>query len=213
MQIVFFSRTGSSMTLREAGSRARPRAGTGAAARVGVAAVLTAAALAGCSSSGHPAAGGSSGPGTSAPAGGSSAPGTGAGTGPASGTPADAATTTAITKAYRDFFDSTSTTPQSEAALQHGAAFHETLVEQGKTSYSQHSGVQVGAISVRGPVADVTFTITGNGAPLLSDVRGFAVQEGGRWKVAAKTFCTLLKLEGTPPPACSDPSITALPGA
>jgi hypothetical protein len=176
--------------------------------RLLVGAGVAATALTACSSSGaHDTAGpgatdaSPSGPGATAPASGS----------PAGGTPPDAATAKAIRTAYRDFFDSTSTTPQSEAALQHGAAFHQTLVEQGKTSYSQTSGVKVTAIGLRGPVADVTFTITGNGAALLSDVKGFAVREGGRWKVAATTFCLLLKLEGKPPSACSDPSITALP--
>jgi hypothetical protein len=37
------------------------------------------------------------------------------------------------------------------------------------------------------------------------------VRENGKWKVAAQTFCTLLVLEGTAPPACKDPAITALP--
>jgi hypothetical protein len=181
--------------------------------------LLLAAALAtACSSSGSsgssssPPATGPAGSATSssppsAPAGGGSPPGTAA----SGGSPADAATTAAITKAYRDLFDSSATTPQSQAALQHGSAFHQVLVQQGKNTYSNTSGVKLGGITVSGDLAHVTFTITSKGRPLLSNVRGFAVREGGRWLVAAATFCSLLSLQGDAPPACHDPSITALP--
>ena len=67
------------------------------------------------------------------------------------------------------------------------------------------------SVTGSGSVLAVTFTITNSGTPLLSNIKGFAVQEGGTWKVAAATFCVLLKLEGSPPAACSDSSITALP--
>ena len=99
----------------------------------------------------------------------------------------------------------------SQQALQHGEAFKATLEAQAKGQYSKNSGVEVGDVAVRGPIADVTFTITSKGAPLLSNIKGYAVQEGGAWKVAAMTFCMLLKLQGTPPSVCSDASITALP--
>lgn len=129
----------------------------------------------------------------------------------ASGTPADAATTAAITKAYGMFFSGTAAPAVSQQALQHGEAFKQTLEAQAKGQYSKGSGVKVTAISVRDQVADVTFTLTTNGKTLLSGIKGNAVQEAGTWKVAAATFCILLKLQGNPPAACSDSSITALP--
>ena len=136
----------------------------------------------------------------------------GAGTSSAAvGTPADPATKQAITSAYKHFFSGTAAPAVSQQALQHGDAFKAVLEEQAKGQYSKNSGVEVGDVSVRGQVADVTFTITSKGAPLLSNIKGFAVQEGGAWKVAASTFCMLLKLQGNPPSVCSDTSITALP--
>lgn len=127
------------------------------------------------------------------------------------GTPADPATKQTITTAYKHFFSGTASPAVSQQALQHGDAFKAVLEEQAKGQYSKNSGVEVGDVSVRGQVADVTFTITSKGAPLLSNIKGFAVQEGGTWKVAAATFCMLLKLQGNPPSVCSDASITALP--
>src|SRR4051812_169759 len=130
---------------------------------------------------------------------------------PASPPAADAATTQAVTAAFKKFFNSKTTPADSQAALQHGEAFKQTLEEQAKGAYSKDSGVNVASVTGSGPVLNVTFTLTSGGAPLLSNIKGFAVKEDGQWKVAAATFCVLLKLEGSPPPACSDSSITALP--
>jgi hypothetical protein len=135
------------------------------------------------------------------------------GSAPASASPADPATKQAITAAFKRFFNSKTTPADSQTALQHGAAFKATLEAQAKGSYSKNSGVDIVSVSVEpsGDVADVTYTLTSNGATLLANIKGFAVKEAGTWKVAAATFCTLLKLEGSPPPACSNASITALP--
>lgn len=130
---------------------------------------------------------------------------------PSGGTPADAATKQAVTSAYEHFFSGTAAPAVSQQALQHGEAFKATLEEQAKGQYSKDSGVKVGDITMTGQIANVTFTITSKGAPLLANIKGFAVQEGGTWKVAAMTFCMLLKLQGNPPSVCSDSSITALP--
>jgi hypothetical protein len=99
----------------------------------------------------------------------------------------------------------------SQHALQHGDQFKDTLEQQAKQSYSQDTTVKVLSIMVSGQVADVKFSLFSKGAPLLQNIEGKAVQDAGNWKVAAATFCALLKLQGTPPPACSDASITALP--
>jgi hypothetical protein len=51
--------------------------------------------------------------------------------------------------------------------------------------------------------ATVSYNITLNGAPALSNQTGTAVYEGGIWKVGDVSFCQLLKLEGTSPSVCS----------
>ncbi len=127
------------------------------------------------------------------------------------GTPADPSTKRAITDAYAAFFNSKSAVAQSEAALQHGSAFHATLVQQAKGQYSNNSSAKVGAISVSGNRAYVTFSILSNGKPLLNNFRGYAARESGKWKVAAITFCTLLQLQGGAPAVCNDPTMTSLP--
>lgn len=171
--------------------------------------ILVAPALlaSGCSSSGATHASspptGSSGGGATAPA---AAPPTG------SGTPADAATRSAVAKAFTTFFSPKSTAAQSEAALQHGSAFTQTLAAEATSAQSQNVSATVSSVRLLSPdVAAVVFTLNSGGSPLLTDTPGNAVREGGTWKVAAVTFCNLLTLQGTAPTACKDASITALP--
>ena len=128
------------------------------------------------------------------------------------GTAADAATTAAVTKAFKDFFDYQSTAAQSQNALQDGDKFTAVLTAQGKQSYAQKSAASVSSVKLISPhTAKVVFSVLVGGSPLLPDADGYAVQIGGSWKVAATTFCTLLKLEGDQADACADPSVTALP--
>jgi hypothetical protein len=169
----------------------------------------TAALLSACGSSGGS-------PAASSPAAGSSSAGTpGAGATVATtgaGTPADAATKTAITKAFQDFFDYQSTAQQSQDALQDGDRFTAVLTQQGTQSYAQKSAATVASASLLSPdTAKVVFTVSVGGQALLPDATGYAVRLNGSWKVAATTFCSLLELEGDKAPACSDPSVTALP--
>jgi len=174
-----------------------------------VAGALVLTTTAACSSSGGPDTAGPNATNQTSAAAPSSPAATGAGSG--SGTPADAATSAAIKKAYGQFFSGTAAPAVSQQALQHGEAFKQVLEAQAKGQYSKGSSVQVTAITVNGPVAFVTFTLLSNGKVLLPNIKGNAVQDGGTWKVAAATFCLLLKLQGNPPSACSDASITALP--
>jgi hypothetical protein len=160
-----------------------------------VLAALTLVVTAGCSSSsGNPAASGPAG--SSRPTGG--------------GPPVSAATKKAVVKAFTVFFNSNSTTPQSQAVLQHGAVFHQTLVEQGKSQYAKSTSAKITSVSkVSKKVSAVSFIITSGS--LKVPFHGNAVREGGKWKVAAKTLCALLKVEGDAPALCGKKSITALP--
>jgi hypothetical protein len=161
--------------------------------------------VAGCSSSASDSGGSPSTPST--PSDTSASSGTPAG----SPTPADPATRKAVTAAFVAFFSSTTSVARSEVALQHGASFRTTLQKEATGSHAQKSSATVSAVTVSGDLARVTFTILQDGVPLLPNTQGFGVRENGKWKVAAQTFCSLLVLEGTAPPACKDPAITALP--
>jgi hypothetical protein len=169
--------------------------------------LAAAAALAGCSSAGPPrhASSSVSSP-ISPPTTYASAPGAG------TGAPADPATKRAVSRAYAIFFDAKTPLARSQTLLQHGARFRAALIAEGKSSQAQGAGAKVTAVNRISPdVAYVTFTVTSGGSPLLSGERGYAVRENGAWKVAAKTFCALLQLQGNPPGACNDPSVIALP--
>jgi hypothetical protein len=164
---------------------------------------------AGCSSSGGGGAGQHSSSDTTA-ASSPSAVATAATTG--AGTPADSATKAAITKAFQDFFDYQSTPAQSRDALQDGDMFTAVLDQQGTQSYAQKSAATVKSVNlISANTAKVVFSVLVGGQPLLPDAPGFAVRIGGQWKVAATTFCNLLKLEGDKADACQNPAVTALP--
>jgi hypothetical protein len=98
------------------------------------------------------------------------------------------------------------------SVLQHGTKFRAALQAESKSPSAQNITAAVSAVQMQSAdVALVTFTLKQNGSPLLPNTHGYAVREGGKWKVAAQTFCSLLQLQGTAPSICSDKSITALP--
>jgi hypothetical protein len=131
---------------------------------------------------------------------------------PPGGGTADDATTKAITSAFKIFFDTDTSLDASVAVLQHGATFRKALDAESNSPAAKDITATVSKIKLQsGNVAVVTFTIFSGTVKLLPNTHGYAVREGGKWKVAAQTFCALLQLEGTAPPACKDSSITALP--
>jgi hypothetical protein len=118
----------------------------------------------------------------------------------------------AIKTAYAKFFASSTPEQVSLGLLQNGPQFKTALDKQAATSLAQRAGAEVSKVTLVSPnLAQVVYTITMNGSPLLKDQPGYAVREGGTWKVAAKTFCALLTLQGDAPAACTSPAATALP--
>lgn len=171
-------------------------------AHVALLAVPALIALSGCGSSGS---GG-------APATSAHTPTGGATTAHSSAAPAPASVRTAVAKAYAEFFSYQSSVAASERYLQHGPVFAATLAAEGKTGM-QHVQARVTKVTMVSPnVAAVTFSLLSGSKPLLPASPGNAVREGGTWKVAAKTFCGLLKLQNQAPKACNDPHTTALTG-
>jgi hypothetical protein len=121
-----------------------------------------------------------------------------------------------ITHAFVTFFDGATTPTTAATVLQHGPNFAAALTAQAGSQQAKTLSAKVVAIS-RDPehpsphVAKVTFSLLSGGQILLPDSPGLAVEVGGRWLVSAQTFCALLQLQGSPPPQCSNSSITALP--
>jgi hypothetical protein len=123
-----------------------------------------------------------------------------------------ASATAEITRAYEIFFSNTATQAQSQQALQHGDRFGSELTTEGNSSYAVKSSATVSKVTLLSPnSADVIFSVISAGNVVLKDTPGKAARENGVWKVAAQTFCALLTLQGSPPAACSDTSVTALP--
>lgn len=129
--------------------------------------------------------------------------------GPATGSPADV---TAITDAYTKLFAITTPMDTSVTLLQDGEAFRPTLVAQSKTTFAKEASVTVSKVTVTSSSrATVVFSIFLNKSPVLPNQTGYAVREGGQWKVAGVTFCGLLAAQGSPPPVCAQPAATSLP--
>jgi hypothetical protein len=126
--------------------------------------------------------------------------------------------TAAIKEAYATFFGPDSTTKQTLNSLQNGKKFADVVAEQGQGSMSSMAagaGVKVSKVSMVSPtVAKVTYTILVNNKPMLKDQTGYAVKQGGRWKLSDYTFCGLMRLEmgKNAPKACSAPKVTQPPG-
>jgi hypothetical protein len=182
----------------------------------GGAIVLAAALAAGCSSSG----GGGSSSDSVAPQSSSTAAPSAT---PSSSTPAPASSSVvaaslgaadvkAVKKAFVSFFNSDTDLAKAQALLQHGDVFKAALKAQSKSPQAQGLSVTVSKVVAQSKVVAVaTFTLFSAGKAVLPDTPGYAVKDNGTWKIAAGTFCGLLKLQNAAPKECDDPAITAFP--
>ena len=116
---------------------------------------------------------------------------------------ADPETTKAVTAAYTGFFDAKTPAAQKAALVEKGDLFAPVLQAQASNPQAQGTSATVSAVALTDPAhAAVTYSIVINGTPALPNQSGQAVQENGQWKVAASTFCALLKLQGGTSAAC-----------
>jgi hypothetical protein len=120
----------------------------------------------------------------------------------AASTPAPAPTGAAgvalIKTNWGTFFKSA--TPHSTAVglLQSGSTLGPAVKDAAKIAAAGHTKEAAKVTKVTfnpdGTTAQVTYTLYGNGAPLLKNSIGTAVYEDGQWKVSKITFCTLVDL-------------------
>jgi hypothetical protein len=176
------------------------RARTARAARrrgLALAGLLVLAATSGCTSSkGNPSRSGPPAP---------------TGTDVASGVGAAAATE--VTTAYLRFFDPSVAEAQKLQLIQDGAAFSQAISVQFRSEFARAVSVRVTKVNVNSANrATVIFTLLLDGKASRPNQTGYAVHEDGRWKVAGATFCDVLSTQGAPPPVCTSPSATTLPG-
>lgn len=194
-----------------AGGRRDWRAG---ALSVAVLAVVGSVVLTGCGSSSGPGGGNTAAatPPSTAVTGSASGSASTATTPAAGGSSASAADTAAIKTAYAKFFSPNTPGNVSLGLLQNGPAFKAAIDQQASGSMASEASAKVSTVQLLSPdTAEVRFTIYLNKQPMLKDQKGYAVREGGTWKVAEYTFCGLLTLEGTAPAACKQPAATEVP--
>jgi hypothetical protein len=102
------------------------------------------------------------------------------------------------------FFSGSTPASKKVDLLQNGQKYASTI--QAMASLGSAAGAQVTAVVLNSATsATVSYNITLNGTPALSNQTGTAVNEAGTWKVGDVSFCQLLKLEnnGKFPSVCS----------
>lgn len=111
---------------------------------------------------------------------------------------ASAASTKAITDAYLLFFNGTTPAATRASLVENGDVFLPTLEGMAADPQSMATTATVEGVTTSEPNnAAVKWTLLMNGAPVLPDQSGEAIQEAGTWKVAAATFCTLMAIQGS----------------
>ncbi|MBD0838109.1 MULTISPECIES: hypothetical protein [unclassified Streptomyces] len=129
-------------------------------------------------------------------------------TAPAATEPADAAAAEQeIERNWQKFFDPKTSLEDKQTVLENGEQMAPVLRAFSGDERGGQVGAQVTEVAFTSPTeADVTYTLTLNGATALPDAAGTAVEQDGTWKVSAKTLCALVQLSGngsaSPVPGC-----------
>jgi hypothetical protein len=109
---------------------------------------------------------------------------------------ASASATAAVTANWQEFFSGATPAERKMALVQQGQQFAQTIKAQAGSAIAQSTEAKVTSVTITSPTtATVTYSITMGGQTALPDQKGKAVLEGGVWKVSAKSFADLLKLE------------------
>lgn len=107
-----------------------------------------------------------------------------------------------IKAAYTGFFTTKTSVAAHVALVQDGAKFQSVI--QSFLSNPMAGGVTatVSSVTLQGAnKAKVVYTVK-IAIGSLKDQTGYAVLEGGKWKIADATLCGLVSLARTAPPAC-----------
>jgi len=121
--------------------------------------------------------------------------------------PADrAAAEREIRQNWEKFFDPATSMEDKTTVLENGERMAPVLQAFSGDQRGGQVQAKVTEITFTSPTeADVTYTLTLQGATALPDASGTAVEQDGTWKVSAKTLCALVQMSG-------NGSATAVPG-
>ena len=108
-----------------------------------------------------------------------------------------------IQKNWAEFFSGSGSPSSKVALLQNGQQFAPIIETLFKLPLVKGLSAKVNEVTLTGPAtAKVTYTLSLAGQSVLNSATGAAVKSGNTWLVGDASFCQLLKLEGSSPPAC-----------
>ena len=112
--------------------------------------------------------------------------------------------TATILANWERFFSGSTPAKVKVALLENGTKFASVIDAQASSPLAKSSSVKVLSVHLENKTAAaVRYTIELGGKPALANQSGTALYEANTWKVGDASFCALLALEGTKPPACS----------
>ena len=106
---------------------------------------------------------------------------------------------------WLEFFNPSTPPSTTVSLLQNGTKFAAVINAEAKSPFAKEASATVSAVKLKGPAtATVTYSlkVAGQPVPGLTNATGTAIKTGTTWQVADASFCQLLKLEGSAPPAC-----------
>lgn len=110
----------------------------------------------------------------------------------------------AVTTAWESFFNAAGTVDAHVALLEDGSTFKSQLTAAAASPDSKGLSAKVVTVSVTSTSALVTYNLLKNGAALLTNATGTAVEDHGVWKVSKITYCQLARLQtGKPVAGCA----------
>ena len=106
---------------------------------------------------------------------------------------------------WERFFTPGTSVDERVALLQNGSALRGAIEQSATNPLQQQATAKVTQVAFTSPTeATVTYDVYLNGAIALPNSQGMAVLEGGTWKVAQQSFCSLISLGVSGPiPGCS----------
>ena len=117
----------------------------------------------------------------------------------------EAAAQAQIIANWEKFFTPGTSVDERVALLQDGSALRAAIEQSATNPLQQQARAKVTQVTFTSPTeATVTYDVYLNGTVALPNSQGMAVLEGGTWKVAQQSFCSLISLGVSGPiPGCS----------
>jgi hypothetical protein len=117
----------------------------------------------------------------------------------------EAAAQAQIIANWEKFFTPGTSVDERVALLQDGSALRAAIEQSATNPLQQQASAKVTQVTFTSPTeATVTYDVYLNGTVALPNSQGMAVLEGGTWKVAQQSFCSLISLGVSGPiPGCS----------